>query len=472
MASIVKWIITIVITLLFQLLSAQDITGAWNGVLSVQGTELPVILTVQEKEDSYSATLKSPKQSDQEIPADKTVFTNGKLMIEINALAVKYEGSIEEGRIKGTFTQAGNSLPLDLSKDAISITSQVSKKRLQDPIAPFSYDVEEVVFKNKKANGIKLSGTLTLPKNVKNPTVVILISGSGPQNRNEEILGTDHKPFLVLSDFLTKKGIAVLRYDERGVAKSEGKFKGATSLDFASDVEAAIDFLKKRKDIDTRKIGLIGHSEGGFIAPIVASENNDVAFIVLLAGTGVDGGQVLLTQVKKGAELANTPKNFIEINNNLYESVLSAIYEEDDKDIMLEKSKKNLTTYYNTLDEGMKAIIPLEKLETGLLELAKDPWFRYFIKTDPLQYLSKVKIPVLAINGSKDSQVLSELNLTGIKNGLIKAGNSDYTIKEIEGLNHLFQKAETGAISEYAVIEETFNPEAMKLVSDWILKRF
>jgi len=350
------------------------------------------------------------------------------------------------------------------------LLGQESTPRPQDPVKPYPYTSEEVSFVNEQADHISLAGTLTLPKHIKNPPVVILITGSGQQNRNSEIF--NHRPFLVLSDYLTRHGIAVLRYDDRGVEDSEGTFQQATSKDFSADVEAAISFLMKRTDIDTEKIGLIGHSEGGFIAPMVASNSKDVAFVISLAGTGVIGEKVLISQTKKMFELIGFSSEYIEIDLRSRELIFSVIKEETDAVTIVAKSKEKLQQYAETLEADKKILFSQVQSDKIIDVFSKSKWLQYFVKTDPDQFLSKVTVPVLAIYGSKDIQVLSSLNLEGFRSSLEKAGNKDVTIKNIDGLNHLFQKAETGAISEYENIDETFNLEVMVLIKNWILKRF
>jgi len=344
--------------------------------------------------------------------------------------------------------------------------------RPQDPKKPYNYISEAIYFTNKVANNIKLAGTLTLPKNKKNPTVVILISGSGPQNRNEEIKQFNHRPFLVLSHYLTEHGIAVLRYDDRGIEESEGNFKNATTLDFASDVEAAIAYLKTRKDIDTSKIGLIGHSEGGLIAPIVASKNKDIAYIILLAGTGVNGATVLTTQARKAAELLGAPKALVDDNEKLSSHIYNVIKTQTDTTQI--KPKITNALYDFKKDNPNSPLSPMinDQLVNQQLGLLESKWLLNFIKLEPKDYLEKITCPVLALNGSKDVQVLPEINLNGIKNALEKSNNKDFIIKELEGLNHLFQTAKTGNINEYKNIKETFSPIALKIIKDWILKRF
>lgn len=344
--------------------------------------------------------------------------------------------------------------------------------RHQEPVAPYNYISEDVYFTNTEANDIKLAGTITLPNNKKNPAIAILISGSGAQDRNSDLKQFNHKPFLVLSDYLTNNGIAVLRFDDRGTAKSEGNHATATSADFATDVEAAIQYLKTRKDIDINKIGLIGHSEGGFIAPMVASTNKDVAFTVLLAGTGVNGAKVLETQTRRAAELQGASKESLDENEKLTTIVYNAILNNDDKDVIKNEIRKGLNDFKtNNSNSPLAAAITPQIIEQQLGILQSD-WLLYFLKTDPKQFLAKTTCPVLALNGSKDYQVMPDLNLKGIKEGLEKANNEDVTIKELENLNHLFQTAITGSAQEYSKIEETYAPMALKIISDWINKRF
>tara|TARA_R110000868_G_scaffold95865_9_gene263523 strand:- start:175 stop:1275 length:1101 start_codon:yes stop_codon:yes gene_type:complete len=344
--------------------------------------------------------------------------------------------------------------------------------RPQDPKEPYNYISEEVYFINFEADSIKLAGTLTLPKNKKKPVVAILISGSGPQNRNSELAPFNHRAFLVISDYLTNNGIAVLRYDDRGIAESEGDFGSATTLDLASDVDAAIAYLKTRNDIDTTKIGLIGHSEGGLIAPIVASKNDAVAFAVLLAGTGVNGATILETQSRRAAELAGAPKAMLDENEKLTTIIYGIIGSETDEEIIKTKITTALNDFKtNNPTSPISAAITPTMIEQQL-SMLKSKWLLNFIRLEPKEYLEKTTCPVLVLNGSKDFQVLPDINLEGIRNGLKKASNKDVTIMELEGLNHLFQTAETGSMQEYGEIEETFSPVALEIIRDWILKRF
>lgn len=454
--------------LLFSITSfAQDITGSWNGVLKVQGIQLRLTFHVEKTEKGYSSSMDSPDQNAYGIPATSTSFNDNTLQIGIAAAGIEYAGVLEaDEKIKGTFKQGGMNLPLDLSREAFI---KVEQKRPQEPREPYPYLSEDLFFHNEKA-GIKLAGTLTTPQEGSNFPAVILISGSGAQNRDEEIMG--HKPFLVLADYLTRNGIAVLRYDDRGTAESEGNFMNATSADFATDVQAAVDFLKTRNEINPSQIGLIGHSEGGLIAPMVASSDEDVAFIVLLAGTGVRGDKILLAQQALIGEVSGMTTAQLKENDLISRGAFEIVVKEQSE----EQLKNELTEYMTKVFRN----IPKENLPPNMTESdfvvaqtsqLSNPWMKYFINYDPAPALEKVSCPVLAINGAKDLQVPAKENLAAIKHALEKGGNPNITTVELPGLNHLFQEADTGAPSEYGEIEQTFSPDAMKLISEWIIEQ-
>jgi len=445
----------------------QDITGQWNGILEVRGTQLRIVFHISKSDTGYASTMDSPDQGANGIPVASTSFENPVLKIQMPNLGIQYEGSVNIGdTIVGNFKQSGMSFPLNLTR---KVPEKEKPLRPQEPTKPYPYYSEDVVFENKK-DAIQLAGTLTMPNENGNFPAVVLISGSGPQNRDEEILG--HKPFLVLADYLTKNGIAVLRFDDRGTFASKGNFKTATSLDFATDVEAAVLYLQSRKEINKKKIGLIGHSEGGIIAPLVAAESKDISFIVLLAGTGIPGGQLLLLQQEligrasgmSEAELQKSKK----INEGAFQLVTGSTNSEN--------LKTELTNYIKQVfREDSTAKIPAGMTEDEYIDKQvkqlTSPWMLYFIKHDPAVTLAKVKCPVLAINGEKDLQVPPEINLKAIKTALENGGNKNVTTKEIPGLNHLFQECKTGSPDEYAKIEQTFSPIALDEVTKWILKQ-
>lgn len=294
---------------------------------------------------------------------------------------------------------------------------------------------------------------------------MILISRSGPQNRDEELLG--HKPFLVLADYLTKKGIAVLRFDDRGTAASTGNFETATSLDLSTDVEAAVKFLQSRKEINQRKIGLIGHSEGGMIAPMVASRSTDIAFIVLLAAPGIQGDQLLVLQQAaiakaSGASNADVQKSK-EMNKGAFDIVAKSTNSEQLKIGLTDYIKKVLQN-----DPNKPAEMSYDDYVNQQVDRVLNPWMIYILKYNPAIVLEKVKCPVLAINGEKDLQVLPNENLQAIKEALIRGRNKKVTTKELQNLNHLFQECKTGLPNEYATTEQTFSPIALTEISSWI----
>ena len=455
----------VILTSLFSLtIYGQDITGQWNGALKIQGTQMRLVFNVTQSDNGFSSTMDSPDQGAKGIPTTTTSFENSILKITIANAKIEYEGTLgQDNIIVGTFMQGGQSFPMNLSKEKIEKEKLV---RPQEPIKPFPYYSEDITFENKKV-GINLAGTLTLPNKEGVFPVVILISGSGPQNRDEELLG--HKPFLVLSDFLTKNGIAVLRYDDRGIAMSKGDFKTATSADFATDVESAIAYLKTRKEINKNKIGLIGHSEGGLIAPMVASKSKDVAFIVLLAGTGIQGDSLLLLQKKLIEEASGINKEDIQKGQSSNRKVFDIV----NKSISLEQLNSDLTIYFKQiLKDNPNTQKPAEMSDDDFVKLQvkqiASPWMQYFIKYNPAPALEKVKCPVLAVNGEKDLQVPPKENLEAIKKALTKGGNKSVTTKELPNLNHLFQECNTGSPDEYATIEQTFSPIALTEILKWL----
>lgn len=460
-----KYIFLLLFTSIFTLTTfGQEITGQWNGALKVQGTQMRLVFNITKTGNGVNSTMDSPDQGANGIPTTSTSFENSILKITIANAKIEYEGTLgKDNIIVGTFKQGGQSFPMNLSKEKIEKEKLI---RPQEPTKPYSYYSEDLTFDNKKA-GIRLAGTLTLPKKEGVFPVVILISGSGPQNRDEEILG--HKPFLVLSDFLTKNGIGVLRYDDRGTALSKGDFKTATSADFATDVESAIAYLKTRKEINKRKIGLMGHSEGGLIAPMVASKSKDVAFIILLAGTGIQGDQLLLLQQKLIGKVSGVSDEDLQKNESTNRKVFDIV----NKSNSLEQLNTDLTNYIKqTLKDNPNAEKPEGMSDDDFVKLQvnqiANPWMQYFIKYNPVPTLEKVKCPVLALNGEKDLQVPPKENLEAIKKALTKGGNKKVTTKELPNLNHLFQECKTGSPDEYATIEQTFSPIALTEILKWI----
>ena len=435
---------------------AQDITGQWNGILSVQGMELRLVFHISGEDTAYDVKMDSPDEKAFGIPGSAG-FGDSTLNIKIDKLGVRYQGRYGSNGITGIFYQSGQSFPLKLSRDPIE---KKAVFRPQEPEKPYPYFSEDVRFPGDSGN-ITLAGTLTLPNGKKRFPVAILITGSGPQNRDEEFM--THKPFLVLADHLTKNGIAVLRYDDRGFGESTGKHGRATSADFANDVRTAIAYLKTRREIDTSRIGLIGHSEGGLIAPMVAADT-EVAFIVLLAGPGVSGSQILLKQVETITRSQGVDEEIVQREVSISRDVFELFNQYGEDESFETRLKEYLNN--NVLPEG------IDKNEFIKMQVSqfRRPWMRYFLKYDPANSLKHVKCPVLALNGEKDVQVAPE-NLVVIEKAIRQGGNDNVTVKKYPDMNHLFQTCKTGAMNEYATIEQTIDPVVLNTISGWVLKQ-
>lgn len=349
---------------------------------------------------------------------------------------------------------------LFISLSAFTLRAQTGPSRPQNPQPPFTYRSEEVVFFNE-ADSARLSGTLTSPDKKGRFPAVVLITGSGTQNRNEEIMG--HKPFLVIADHLTRNGIAVLRFDDRGAGGSTLGKGGITTRSNARDVKAAVDFLKTRKEIDKKKIGLIGHSEGGMIAFILAAEDKGICFIVSLAGPGVSGDQILLSQqetyFKTSGASDSVVRTLLETNREYFN--------------LIKASEANNGDFRTAVSRWLKQKYPAitdAQVEAQLKKLL-NPWMYDFVKDDPYNVIKQVTVPVLAINGKKDTQVSSRINLPVIEKALKEGGNLNYQLVEPEELNHMFQHCKTGMPVEYGQLEETFAPEVLDIITSWILKQ-
>ena len=439
--------------------------GKWIGVLKISGIELHLVFNVSKVKDNYIATLDSPDQGAKGIQVNKVSYENNKVRFDVASINGFFEGKINKGKnkITGKWKQGVNTLPIVLEKT----DKEYKLDRPQEPKKPFPYISEDVTFRNKK-DGITLAGTLTLPKGKGPFTAVILITGSGPQNRDEEILG--HKPFLVISDYLTRNGIAVLRYDDRGIGKSEGEFPKATTQNFAEDAFSAVKYLKTRKEIDNKKIGLIGHSEGGLIAPIVAAKTKDVAFIILLAGPGLPGSDIITLQGELIARVNGETEKNIKLSKDFNTKVFNEIKTETDDVKLKDTLGKMFSDFYDGLTKEEKEKTGSKKSFLLRSKNLLTPWFRYFLKYDPRPTLEKVKCPVLALNGEKDLQVPAKIDLMEIEKALKKGGNKNFKIVELPCLNHLFQTAKTGSPVEYSKIAETFSPKALKIIKNWILE--
>ncbi|HKU73265.1 MAG TPA: alpha/beta fold hydrolase [Pyrinomonadaceae bacterium] len=447
--------------------SKPDVEGNWLASVEVSGTKLRFVLKVEKAANGYAAKFDSPDQAATDLPIDSIVLDGNKLSFTAAKFGITFEGTLNEtgDEISGTLKQGAGGFPMTFKR----VAEAPKVGRRQDPQKPYPYDEQEVSYRNEKDN-IKIAGTLTLPRGAGPHAAVLLITGSGPQDRNETVAG--HRPFLVLADHLTRNGIAVLRVDDRGMGGTDIGSLSATSANYAEDVLAGVEFLKQRKEINSRMIGLIGHSEGGMIAPMVATRSKDVAFIMLLAGLGQRGEDVIYTQAELIHKAQGTPPDTITHLLAMLRRVNAIVKSETDEKRIEQRISEEIVAYGGTLSElQKKSYEAATVIVKEFMPLYKTVWYRYFITYDPSPVLKNVKIPVLALNGEHDLQVAWKGNLDLIAAGLMAGGNEDVTTKAFPKLNHLFQTSATGLLSEYSKIEETISPEVLKTISDWILHR-
>lgn len=449
----------------------RSIVGDWSGVLETGMTKVTLVLHIhQDSRGALSANFDTLEHCG--TPIDEITFDGRVLKFEIKRAFAIFEGLLNnESTISGQFVLAGQSYSLAFER---GIKSVEPLNRPQEPRPPFPYTEESVSYENPEA-GITLSGTLTLPFSKKPCPVVLLIPGSGPLDRDEALCpyrqlqygNIGHRPFLVLADHLTRQGIAVLRWDKRGCGKSTGNYDKATTQDFASDVLAAVAYLKSRKEVNPNQIGLIGHSEGGIIAPMVVAGSKDVAFIVLMAAPAVTGEEIIYKQRRLAEQASGESEETRTQNHNFLKQLITILKEEPDPQIAAGQLGEMAKNYKPTLQATWG------KINLALLErCGQNPeWWRYFILFDPITALKRVKIPVLALTGELDVQAPPTQNLPVISKALEEAGNKDVTIVELPKLNHFFQTCQDGSYGEYAKIEETISPSAMNLIAEWILER-
>jgi pimeloyl-ACP methyl ester carboxylesterase len=446
----------------------KGLEGYWLGTLKVGAVELRLVAKFTRKSDgSLGGTLDSPDQGARGLVVDPVTLKDGDVRFEVKKVGGVFEGKLREAgkELAGRWKQSGIDLPLVLRHQ----DKEPVFARPQEPRRPYPYRDEEVTYENKKAK-VKFAGTLTVPKGKGPFPAVLLITGSGPQDRDESLLG--HKPFLVLADHLTRKGIAVLRVDDRGVGGSTGSTMTATTADFAEDALAGVKFLEGRAEIDPKRIGLIGHSEGGVVAPLAASQSKEVAFIVLLAGTGLKGEEILYLQGQPILKANGADEKALARQKVVQETLFKVVKQEKDDQAALKLFDKVWAEQVAKMtDKEKQEVSKVEGMVRAQFKGLLSPWFRYFLAYDPLPALRKVRCPVLAVCGEKDLQVPPKENLQAIEKALTEGGNKDVTIREFPGLNHLFQACKTGSPTEYGTIEETMSPTVLEAVSAWILRR-
>jgi len=439
--------------------AAFPVEGIWQSALQAHGMRLRLQLHVShDTEDHLIGALDSLDQGVSGLPAINVQLKEAAFHFEIPSVAGTFEGTLDSGKNKltGNWSQTG----ADAKLEFVRSDQPLELRRPQNPAKPYPYREEEISFSNSAA-GVSLAGTLTLPKGAGPFPAALLIVGSGPHDRDEAL--ANHRPFLVLADHLTRKGFAVLRYDKRGIGKSTGSSDKATTLDLAADARAALVYLKSRKEIDPAKIALIGHSEGAMIAPLIAAQSKDVAWVVLLAAPATKGEDTLLNQ----SELIGRA-------GGLTDEQLEASLDFDQAAYDLVRTEKDVAVLNDKLNGLVKASGLAAAMTPAVLEpqlrMMESPWFRFLLDYDPLPNLKALQVPVLALYGQKDLQVPAKPNLALLKQALQDAGNKDVDVRELPELNHLFQHAYSGTPTEYAAIEETFAPEALQIISDWLLR--
>lgn len=432
---------------------AQELCGSWTGKLSVGQNTLNVVFNIaKDKDNKLTCTMDSPDQNVKGIPAEIESADGNKVKISISAIMAMFEGEMKDGKLKGIFSQSGMSFPLEMTP------GKVERNRPQTPKQPYPYKTEEVTFSNTEDNAT-LSGTLAYPvgydKMKKSAVpIVVMVSGSGLQDRNEEIF--EHKPFLVIADFLARNGIASLRYDDRGIGKSKGDAANATTENFMKDALAALEYVRQTKNFG--KTGILGHSEGGCIA-FMAAANGKADFIISMAGTGVRGDSILMEQnlmlLKMSGYTDNMCSGYAKVLRGVYDFIISKNTTADAKSTVKEIAAKAGVNLPEAATDNMAKTIEMN-----------NPWLNYFIAFDPQPSIAKAKCPVMAINGSSDTQVIASTNIGSIEKLLPK--NKKNMVKTYNGLNHLFQHCTTGSVSEYGKIEETISPEVLNDIAKWI----
>lgn len=446
----------------FSLAYGQE--GYWRGgLLMPNGKMLPIGLGISQNNGQWSAYLDSPEQNVYDMAWDSVRINGEEIFLRLQA-----EGTKGNAVLTGKWNADLNVIDalwiqgMTLNVHFMKGEPYRVKPKMQTPAPPFAYKIEEVKIENPAAK-VSLAGTLTLPEKGKNFPAIILVSGSGPQDRDCDIFG--HKLFWVMADYLTKRGFAVLRLDDRGFGKSTGDFATSTTADFATDIAAAFDFLQKDARLDKKKIGLLGHSEGGIIAPMLAAKNKKIAFVVLMAAPAVPITELMVQQNKRIAELDGMSAETLDENLKILANIYSQINAPQNKN-------KTADEIFALIEKDIKNNSPelAEKIKTQLAFFLENKWFSYFLKIDPQSYLTQLTCPTLALQGGKDVQVTPDDNLPAMQTHLEKAKNKNFSCQLFPELNHLFQTADTGSPEEYAKSEETIAPEVLKVIGDWLEK--
>ena len=459
---------------------SQSITGDWKGELEVQGTRLPIQFHIRaDSVKGYSATFDSPAQMAYGLPCSSVELRADSLVLFMKNLNGQYAAKFSAGAtmLDGIWTQSGSSFPMKIVKERDQATAP-RLNRPQTPKPPFPYTSEDLIYTDSTTH-LRYGATLTDPSG-KTPQngfpAVLLITGSGQQDRDETLLG--HKPFAVIADYLSRRGIAVMRIDDRGVGKTTGDPSKATSADFALDVQASLRYLKTRKEINKTQIGLLGHSEGGMIAPMVAAKDPEIAWIILLAGPGIPIMNLMEQQSADVLKSQGVEQQAIEQYRIVYRNLLTAILNHADEpgakdaaDAVLQHWMLQTASGIVEATTGIRDEASRKNFIQAFVRQIYNPWMRYFLKYDPAENLKHVKCPVLALNAANDIQVAAEPNIEAIKRILLQSGNQNVEAHIFPSLNHLFQPCETCTLTEYALIETTISEPVLQRIAEWIQKK-
>lgn len=464
MRLIVVSIIVCLSTLNVAAQKANVMEGTWGGKIESGGQVFRMVFHVKSGDKGPTCTLDSPDQGALNLPVKGISFSGRLLVVDASNMSAMYKGAMQTGDsvILGNWIQDGVAFTLNLSKQA----ERIKPNRPQEPVAPFPYSASEVTI-NNMAGRATLSSTLVIPKGSGPFPAVVLVSDVGSHNRDGEVLG--HRPLWVIADYLARNGVASIRFDDRGVGKSTGNFKAATTNDFAADVEECLRLLYTHAKVSKKKVGIVGHGEGGVVAAMVAKEDSKVAFVVLLAAFGINGEELLCDQASAISKASGLPESATreseQINRAMYDIVKSELDNQKAVDKLtsyawaVAKSQQSLT------DKEQQAMVgSISKSFSSLIS----PWYRNFLVLNPAAYYSKLKIPVLALCGGRDLEVNADKNLKTIEDALREGGNANFRVLKLDDLNHLFQHCRTGLPGEYGTIEETISPDVLRIMTDWI----
>jgi len=468
--------LTILSTQIIAQPSSKDIIGDWKGSLIVAGKSIPLVFHIKNNSGTLNVTMDSPSQGAAGLKCQNAVFNTDSISFNYNGL-IFYKGKLTDmSAISGTYTQSGLNLPLNLTKSQDPSDTASAIIRPQTPTPPFPYISRDIVY-NSPDGKLQYGATITMPDSTGKFPAILLITGSGPENRDEEIFG--HKPFAVLADFLTRAGYLVMRVDDRGVGKSTGDFKACTTFDFADDASNSLNYLKNLPQTDKQKIGVLGHSEGGIIAEMLAAKRNDLDFIILMAAPGISSFHLQELQrmaaARKTAPAINAAA--LSIDSTIFHYAAAEFIANEDTSTARIKATDHLNDYYSKhpssmfTSESQRDTIMQRSVKGIIRLLSGDKWMNQWLRLDAGEYLGKIKCKVLALNGSEDFQVTPKENLAGIKTALSNGDCRDFEVIELPGLNHLFQRCDKCTFQEYGKLTQTLDPSLLNTIKDWLLKK-